>query len=122
MRLKLDENLSRHLGPELLALGHDVETVAGEGLLSRPDTEIASAAQCENRMLFTLDTEFADLRKHTPGSQPGIIVFRPQRYGPLSVNAFVLDFVRSTDLSRLSGCICIVDPGRMRVRAPEVRP
>ena len=38
-------------------------TVADENLLSRPDTEIARAAKDENRVLLTLDIEFADLRK-----------------------------------------------------------
>ncbi len=35
MKLKLDENLSRHLKPALTGLGHDVLTAADEGLLSR---------------------------------------------------------------------------------------
>jgi hypothetical protein len=37
MKLKLDENLSRHLRSVLEALGYDVLTVADEGLLSQPD-------------------------------------------------------------------------------------
>jgi hypothetical protein len=34
MKLKLDENLSRHLKPVLIGLGHDVLTAADENLLS----------------------------------------------------------------------------------------
>ncbi|MBI1802028.1 MAG: DUF5615 family PIN-like protein, partial [Chloroflexi bacterium] len=49
MMLKLDENLSRHLKPDLAALGHDVLTAAEEGLLSQPDTAIATAASREGR-------------------------------------------------------------------------
>ncbi|HXX34614.1 MAG TPA: DUF5615 family PIN-like protein [Thermodesulfobacteriota bacterium] len=49
MKLKLDENLSRHLKPLLTKLGHDVLT---------------AAALREKRMLLTLDLEFADLRKY----------------------------------------------------------
>ena len=77
MKLKLDENLSRHLKPVLIGLGHDVRTAADENLLSHPDTEIARAAKEEQRMLMTLDVEFADLRKYPPGSHPGVILFRP---------------------------------------------
>jgi len=73
MKLKLDENLSRHLKPVLASLGHDVLTAADESLLSRPDTEIAAAAFNEERILLTLDIEFADLRKYPPGTHPGII-------------------------------------------------
>ena len=77
MKLKLDENLSRHLKPVLIELGHDVLTAADENLLSHPDTEIARAAKEEQRMLMTLDVEFADLRKYPPCSHPGVILFRP---------------------------------------------
>ena len=94
MKLKLDENLSRHLKPALIGLGHDVLTAADENLLSHPDTEIAQAAKDEHRILMTLDIEFADLRKYPPGSHPGVILFRPLSLSPLSVNAFITDFIR----------------------------
>jgi len=119
MRLKLDENLSRHLKPVLSNLGHDVLTVADEGLLSRPDVEVAASAAREDRILLTLDVEFADLRKYPPGSHPGIVLLRPASLGPLAVNRFVERFVRSTDLSPLSGCVAIVEPQGIRVRQPN---
>jgi predicted nuclease of predicted toxin-antitoxin system len=122
MKLKLDENLSRHLKTLLTRVGHDVLTAADENLLSCSDTEIAAAALREERMLLTLDVEFADLRKYPPGSHPGIILFRPPSFGPLSVNKFIADFVNSADLSRLTSCVAIVDPVNVRVRSPEKRP
>jgi len=122
MKLKLDENLSRHLKPLLTRIGHDVVTAADENLLSCSDTKIASAALREERMLLTLDVEFADLRKYPPGSHPGIILFRPPSFGPLSVNKFIADFVNSADLSKLTSCVAIVDPVNVRVRSPEKRP
>lgn len=118
MKLKLDENLSRHLKPVLSDMGHDVLTAADEGLLSRPDSEVAAGANREGRILLSLDIEFADLRKYPPGSHPGIILFRPASLGPLSVNRFVEGFVRSTDLSRLSGCVAVVERRGIRVRQP----
>jgi predicted nuclease of predicted toxin-antitoxin system len=118
MKLKLDENLSRHLKPVLFGLGHDVLTAADENLLSHPDTEIAQAAKEEQRMLMTLDVEFADLRKYPPGSHPGVILFRPLSLSPLSVNAFITDFVRRTDLDKLAACVAVVDPVHVRVRYP----
>lgn len=119
MKLKLDENLSRHLKPILVALGHDVLTAADEHLLSQPDVEVAACAAREGRILLTLDVEFADLRKYPPGSHPGIVLFRPASLGPLSVNRFVERFVRSTELSTLSECVAVVEPQRIRVRQPE---
>lgn len=122
MKLKLDENLSRHLKPVLLGLGHDVLTAADENLLSHPDTEIAQAAKEEQRMLLTLDVEFADLRKYPPGSHPGVILFRPLSLSPLSVNAFITDFVRRTDLDKLAACVAVVDPVHVRIRSPLKAP
>jgi len=122
MKLKLDENLSRHLKPLLITQGHDTLTAADENLLSRPDAEVARAAAMEYRMLLTLDVEFADLRKYPPGSHPGIILFRPLSLGPLWVNRFVAEFMQSADLAALAGCVAVVEPGRVRIRAPEQQP
>jgi predicted nuclease of predicted toxin-antitoxin system len=119
MKLKLDENLSRHLKPVLSAMEHDVMTVADENLLSRPDTEIALAAKAENRLLLTLDVEFADLRKYPPGSHPGVILFRPYSLSPISVNKFIADFIHHADLNNLSACVAVVDPTHVRVRSPQ---
>jgi predicted nuclease of predicted toxin-antitoxin system len=119
VRLKLDENLSRHLLPALRSLGHEVTTAAGEGLLSRPDTEVAAAAKNVGRMLLTLDVEFGDLRKYPPGTHPGVVLFRPRSSGPITVNRFVTEFARNSDLQLLTGCVVVVDPSRTRVRWPQ---
>ena len=100
-------------------MGHDALTAADENLLSRPDTEIARAAKDENRMVLTLDVEFADLRKYPPGSHPGVVLFRPLSLSPLSVNSFISDFIRLTDLEKLAGCVAVVDPVYVRIRSPQ---
>jgi predicted nuclease of predicted toxin-antitoxin system len=115
-RIKLDENLSRYLKPELERHGHDVHTAAEEGLLGKSDVVVGDAARRETRMLFTLDIEFADMRKHPPGNHAGIVLFRPRSMGPLAVNRFVLELVQNTDLNELSGCIAVVEPTRVRIR------
>lgn len=120
MKLKLDENLSRHLKKSLESLSHDVMTAADERLLSQPDTVIAKAAKDEDRILLTLDLEFGDLRKYPPGKHPGIVLFRPQSFGPLTVNRFIEKFVKETDFGPLAGCIVIVEPARIRIRRPPL--
>lgn len=120
MKLKLDENLSRHLKHTLAALDHDVTTAADQGLLSQSDTLIAEVVKNERMMLLTLDLEFGDVRKYPPGRHPGIILFRPRSFGPLAVNRFVEEFVRDTNLERLARCVVVVDPSRVRVRRPPL--
>jgi predicted nuclease of predicted toxin-antitoxin system len=119
MKLKLDENLSRHL-KQLLALeGHDASTVMDEDLQGKPDVAVEAAARSEGRMLLTLDVQFVDLRVFRPGEHPGIVLFRPRTRGALAVTQFVLEFVRSTDLSPFAGCVTVVEPGRIRLRRPK---
>ena len=118
MKIKLDENISRHLKPVVIQKGHECATAGEEGLLGKTDVEIGVAAKTEGRILFTLDLEFANLRKFPPGSHPGVVLFRPQSTGPLAVNRFITQFLEDTDLSSLSGCLVIVDPMRIRIRRP----
>ena len=120
MKIKLDENLSHHLKSSLVQRGHDVSTAGEEGLLGKLDTEVGAAAKAEERMVLTLDSDFADLRKFPPGTHPGVILFRPRSMGPLAVNWFVLKFIQEVDLVRLSKCLAVVEPGRVRVRRPPL--
>jgi predicted nuclease of predicted toxin-antitoxin system len=120
MKIKLDENISRHLKPHLQQAGHDVFTAADEGLLGKSDVEVGAAAKSEGMILFTLDLEFADLRKFPPGTHPGIILFRPQSMGPLATNRFIVNFVKEIDMTAFSGCTVIVDPTRVRIRRPPM--
>jgi predicted nuclease of predicted toxin-antitoxin system len=118
MKIKLDENISRHLKFVIIQKGHECVTAEDEGLLSKTDVEVGAFAKTEGRMLFTLDLEFANLCKFPPGSHPGVVLFRPQSMGPLAVNRFITQFIEETDLSSLSGCLVIVDPMRVRIRRP----
>jgi hypothetical protein len=76
-------------------------------------------AKSENRVIFTLDLDFADLRKFPPGSHPGVVLFRPRSMGPQAVNRFVLKFSRETELTALARCLVIVEPHRIGVRRPS---
>jgi len=117
-KLKLDENLSVHLKSTLSRMGCNVRTAGEEDLLGRDDVEIAAAARREERVLLTLGLEFGDLRKHPPGSHPGIVLFRPRSLGPLAVNRFIEGFLKSANLEDFPGCIIIADPSKVRVRRP----
>lgn len=119
MKLKLDENLSRQLKPTLQALSYDVMTAADESLLGHSDEVLGNAAKQEGRMILTLDLDFADIRKHPPGSHPGVILFRPSSLGPLSVNHMIGQFVENNNLQDFAGCLVVVDESRIRVRRPS---
>lgn len=118
MKLKLDENISRYLKTTLVQMGHNVMTVEDEGLFGVSDKVIENVSRSEDRILLTLDLEFADLRKYPPGTHPGIILFRPRSMGPLTVNDFILKFIKNYNLLDFQDCVVVVDKDRLRVRRP----
>jgi len=100
MKIKLDQNLSQYLRDDLTALNHNVDTVLEQGLSGAPDPEVLKAATSHDRLLFTLDNDFLDLKRYPLDSHSGVMVFRPPRQGALAVAEFVKAFVRSADLKK----------------------
>jgi len=115
MKIKLDQNLSIHLREALAELDHDVDTVFDEGLSGVDDLNVLQAAILQHRILFTLDTDFPNLKTFPPGTHSGIVVFRPPRQGALTLAKFVKAFVLSSDLRRHHKFTTIVERTRVRV-------
>ena len=116
MRVKLDENLPVQLQALFTTSGHDADTVVDEGLGGAPDAEIASACLAEERVLITLDLDFADIRTYPPKAYAGIIVFRlpgTVRDAVLEVGAVLIERVRE---SSPEGQLWIVEDSRIRIR------
>ena len=115
MKIKLDQNISRHVREVLEHLQHDVDTVIDEGLSGSPDLQVLSAASSHQRILFTLDTDFLDFKRYPPGSHSGVVVFRPPRLGALAIIKFITAFVQSADLRKYRQRTAIVEKRRVRV-------
>ena len=58
-RFKLDENMPRDAERLLRSGGFDVETVVSEGLGGAADPAVIAACRIEQRILITLDLDFA---------------------------------------------------------------
>ena len=78
MKAKLDENLGRTPQRLLKRRGHDAENVYDEEMSGASDPEVWRATQTEERLLVTLDTDFADVRQYPPGAHAGILLLRPR--------------------------------------------
>jgi hypothetical protein len=115
MKIKLDQNLSRYLRGDLTALNHDVDTVLEQGLSGATDPKVLKAATSHDRILFTLDNDFLDLKRYPLDSHSGVAVFRPLRQGVLAVAEFVRAFVRSADLKKYSRRTTVVERRRARI-------
>ena len=73
MRLLLDENLSPQQAATLREQGHDAVAVLDVGLSGQPDENIRAYAIQENRVLLTLDVDFANMLRFPPAGTPGVI-------------------------------------------------
>ena len=115
MKIKLDHNLSRHLRDTLEKFGHDVDTAFDESLAGATDKEVLHEASNQARILFTLDTDFLNLKTYPPGNHGGVVVFRPTRQGALAISRIVEAFVRSADLKKYRRRTALVERTRIRI-------
>jgi len=90
MRIKIDENISP-LKPLLIREGYEAATAGEQGLLGKTDVEVGAVAKAEGMLLF-IGSRIRRPQKFPPGSHPGVVLFRPQGLGPISVNRFILNF------------------------------
>lgn len=78
MKFKIDENLPVEFAEVLRASGHDAITVLEQKMGGIPDVDLFGICQAEERVLMTLDLDFADIRLYPPQESPGILVIRIQ--------------------------------------------
>lgn len=118
MKIKLDENLPASVAVLLRERGFDAHTVADEDLVGASDPRLLEAVVVEDRMIFTLDRGFGDVRAYPPGTHPGIVVFRLDGDAASSARTAVVQLVDNHDLDDLRGAIVVVQRGALRVRRP----
>ena len=119
MRLKFDENITVLAAGLLVALGHDVDTVADEKLSGHPDPGVFAAAQADGRALVTFDLGFGDIRAYPPGSHHGIFLLRLRDQGPDNVMATLGQLARNNDLDALARCLTVLTDTAIRIRWPD---
>ena len=100
----------------LVALGWDVHDVFDEGLASAIDAEIQIACEREDRILITLDTDFADTRRYDPARSPGVIVLRPRDQSIGAVLQCLKAALRALAGQPIRATLWIVEPERLRIR------
>ena len=116
MKFKLDENLPREFVDDLVRLGHEADTVHGEGLVGADDAAVVQAARASGRILMTLDKGIASLLQYPVHEHCGIVLFRPDSSGRRSILSFVRSRLENLMAMELAGRLTVVGPTRIRVR------
>lgn len=116
MRFKLDENLPLLARQRLASEGWDVHDVHEEGLGAALDQAIQLACEREERVLVTLDTDFADTRRYNPERSPGVIVLRPRDQSIRATLLCLESAIRALHRQPIHATLWIVEPERLRIR------
>jgi predicted nuclease of predicted toxin-antitoxin system len=118
MKVKLDENIPQRLAGELSSLGHDVDTVASEGLTGRSDGEVWNAARREARFLITQDLDFSDIRQFEPGTHPGVLLVRMREPGANALSDRISAIVRTEGLDSFARYLVVLTDRKLRIKRP----
>ena len=116
MRAKIDENLPTEAAALLRIAGWDCSTVYDEALMGADDARLSAACRAEERVLFTLDQDFADIRTYPPADYLGIVVLRPRDPHREAVIQLLGSALPVLEREWASHRLWIVEPGRIRIR------
>jgi predicted nuclease of predicted toxin-antitoxin system len=119
MKFKVDENLPVDLADLLIAASHDATTVHSEGLQGQTDAIVASTCRREERILITLDTDFANIYAYPPRQFPGFIVLRSTRQDKPHVLQIFQSVIPLLASESPEHKLWIVEEGRVRIRDSE---
>ena len=118
MKVKIDENIPLRLAAKLADLGHDVHSVASEGLKGRPDDDVWLAAGREQRFLITQDLDFSDVRQFKPGTHAGLLVVRLREPGANALLKRISSVVEADGLDSFARCFVVLTDRKLRIRRP----
>lgn len=116
LRFKVDENLPLEVAEHLRDGGYDAASVQEEALQGAMDDDLIDICLKEQRILVTLDLDFADIRVYPPQNYPGLIVLRLHKQDKISLLKVWQRTVPLLDKEPIEQRIWIVDESHIRIR------
>ncbi|MGB9775134.1 MAG: DUF5615 family PIN-like protein [Anaerolineae bacterium] len=113
---KVDENLPVEVAEYLQQAGYDARTVWEEGVSGVSDAVIADICLREKRVLLTLDTDFADIRRYPSEDYPGLVVLRLRRQEKPYVLRVVSRLLPMFRVEPVKGRLWVVEEERVRIQ------
>ncbi|HMO25832.1 MAG TPA: DUF5615 family PIN-like protein [Tepidisphaeraceae bacterium] len=116
MNIKLDENLGERCVDLLRGAGHDVATVYSQSMCAADDVSLIAMCRDEQRVLISLDLDFANPLIFPPRDYHGIAVLRlPRRPTLDDLHAAVATLIAMLERESIVGQLWTVERGRVRV-------
>ena len=116
MKFKVDENLPVECAEYLQAAGYDSETVAAEALSGSQDPVLFDHCKKEDRILVTLDLDFANVQVYPPRTHAGVVVLRPPNQDKRTLLSIARRLSEILPSRSPKGQLWIVEADRVRVR------
>lgn len=114
MRLLLDENIPRSLFEHLIAQGHDVVAVA-ERMSGAVDQEVLQLATQEERVLVTVDQDFANILRFPQFTHAGILFLRSKIINPAVIKQLLDGVLATVAPDRIYGRLVVVSFRHIRI-------
>lgn len=119
MKFKIDENLPVEFVDVLKVVGHKAMTVAEQELQGKVDSEIIDTCSKENRILVTLDLDFADIKLYPPQKYPGFIVLRINHQDKWNLIKVFKNIIPALKQEQIKGRLWIVEETMIRIRGED---
>lgn len=116
MKLLLDENLSPLHARTLRGMGHDAVSVVEIGLSGAGDHEVRAAAIAEQRVLLTLDADFANVLRYPPAETPGVVRLRLHPATEDAIDEMLKGAIPRISEVSVHGKLVVVDERKIRIR------
>ena len=117
MKFLLDECMPRSSREVFRILRYDCIEARQAGLLGKDDLSVINFAIKSNRILITLDKDFANIYTYKPGTNPGIIILRPS-YPATSTRIcrLLCKFLKNLKRLEIKSSLVIVTQSKVRIR------
>ena len=97
-------------------MGHDAVAVVEIGLGGAGDEEVRAAAIAEERVLLTLDADFANVLRYPPAETPGVVRLRLHPATEEAIDEMLMSAVPRLAEVDVRGKLLVVDGRRIRIR------